>query len=389
MKLLTVTSLFPNHIEPNLGIFINTRLRYLRNKFPDVEHTVIAPVPWFPSSNERFGQYAKYAQVKSHEVREGVDVYHPKYLVIPKVGMLFTPFTMAFAIWRQLRRLKKQGKQFDLIDGHYFYPDGVAIALAMKLLKLPFTLTARGTDLNLIPQYKLPRKLINWAAKKAAHSITVCAALKDVLVEMGHATDSVTVMRNGVNLELFTQASNREALREKLGITGTTLVSVGYLIERKGHHLIIEALTELPNVNLVIVGNGPWEHKLKQLAIKLGVAARVKFAGSLPQQQVAEYFQAGDIGMLASSREGWANVLLESMACGSPVVATKVWGTPEVVAKPEAGVLVERNPQALAKGIQQLLAQGINRDSTRAYAELFNWDETSDAQYQLFNRILN
>lgn len=389
MKLLTITSLYPNHIEKNLGIFIQTRLHHLRSRYPEVQHTVIAPVPWFPFTNKKFGQYAKFAQVLSYEQVDGVDVYHPKYIVIPKIGMLLTPFFMAFCLWRQLRALKLEHKTFDLIDGHYFYPDGVAVALIAKYFRVPFTLTARGTDLNLIPSYRLPKKLIQWAAGKASHCITVCAALKKVLIQLGVPDDKSSVMRNGVNLTLFSPAIDRNRLREKLDMNTTTLVSVGYLIERKGHHLLIKALNKLVNVNLIIIGDGPWQEKLEQLVIDENLQQRVKFTGALAQHKVAEYFQAADIGMLASSREGWANVLLESMACGTPVVATKVWGTPEVVASPEAGVLVERTVDAIGKGVEKLLKTGVDRNKTRKYAEQFNWDETSTAQFNLFSKIIS
>lgn len=389
MKLLTITSLYPNHVENNWGVFIETRLKYLIEKYPEIEHTVIAPVPWFPSKNDKYGQYAKFAQVSSEEVRGNIKVYHPKYIVIPKVGMLFTPFFMAFSIWNLLRRLKKKKITFDIIDGHYYYPDGVAIALIAKRFSLPFTVTARGTDLNLIPQYFIPRKLIQWTAKRAAHCITVCAALKDVLLELGVESEHVTVMRNGVNLTRFSPSPDREKLRESLKMTRTTLVSAGYLIERKGHHFIIEALPSLSDIDLVIVGDGPWKGKLESLAQQLGVSDRVRFTGAIKQEKLAEYFQAGDIGMLASSREGWANVLLESMACGTPVVATKVWGTPEVVSAPEAGELVERNANDIARGVRQLLDNKIDRQATRKYAEQFNWDETSEKQHTLFTRLLS
>jgi glycosyltransferase involved in cell wall biosynthesis len=388
MKILTITSLYPNHVENNLGVFIQTRLNYLREKYPEVKHTVIAPVPWFPFKHSRFGQYAKHAQVEHFEEREGVSVYHPKYIVIPKIGMLLTPFFMAISLFFLLKKLQKQRLTFDLIDGHYFYPDGVAIALVAKHFNLPFTITARGTDLNLIPQYNLPKKLICWAAKKADHCITVCAALKEVLLGFGIEDKKITVMRNGVNLSLFTPEIDRVALRDKLNFTRTTLISVGYLIERKGHHFIIESMQSLPDIDLVIIGDGPWESKLKELAKHYGVSERIKFTGSLPQEQVAQYFKAGDIAMLASSREGWANVLLEAMACGTAVVATKVWGTPEVVAEKVAGVLVERTAEDIAKGVLTLLSYNIDRKKTREYAEKFNWDETSDLQYQLFNRLL-
>ena len=112
-------------------------------------------------------------------------------------------FFLFLAIYFSAKKLRKEGFNFDLVDGHYFYPDGVSIAAACKFLKRPFTLTARGTDLSLIAQIPLPRKMICWASNKAAHLITVCEALREVLLEMGQSQENVTTLRNGVDLKLF------------------------------------------------------------------------------------------------------------------------------------------------------------------------------------------
>jgi glycosyltransferase involved in cell wall biosynthesis len=165
------------------------------------------------------------------------------------------------------------------------------------------------------------------------------------------------------------------------------IVSVGWLIERKGHHLIIEALVNLPEVTLAIIGSGPDEAKLKRLAAEFGVEERVRFIGTQTQQQINQWFKAADAAILASSREGWANVLLEAMASGTPVVATKVWGTPEVVASEDVGVLVERSAKDIADGVRHIFSKKVNRTVVRKYAEKFNWDSTSDGQYSIFREI--
>lgn len=388
MKLLTITSLYPNHIEENLGIFIETRLRYLRDSFPDIKHTVIAPVPWFPFAGKRFGEYAKYSKVAFKEVKGGITIYHPKYIVIPKIGMLLTPFFMAISLIKLLSKLKKSGEVFDVIDGHYFYPDGVAIALAAKYFNKPFTVTARGTDLNVIARMPLPQKLIQWTTKKAAQCITVSKALKGVLIEIGVLDSKVTVMRNGVDLEKFVPAKNRAELRHSLNINKTTIVSVGNLKEMKGHHLVIRALKELPDFQLYIIGSGSWQKKLASLVEELKLTDRVTFTGAIPQHELVSYFQAADLGILASSREGWANVLLEAMACGTPVVATKVGGNSEIITSTEAGILVNRTVDDIVKGITEMHGANINRYDTRRYAEGFSWSETSTAQYELFRSLV-
>jgi len=373
---------------PRHGVFVENRLRHLLQS-GKVESRVVAPVPWFPFKSSSFGEYGRFANVPAFESRHGVDIQHPKYLLIPKVGMNLTPGFMAHALKKVLKQVIEDGYDFDLIDAHYFYPDGVAIAKVAEELGKPFVITARGTDLNLIPQYSKPRAMIQWAASKANAMITVCQALKDVLVELGVESERVHVLRNGVDLALFTPPNDREALRDNLGISDKTILSVGHLIERKGHDLVIKSLTEMPGVKLLIAGDGEEEANLIKLVTDHGLTNRVTFLGAIPHQQLRDYYGAVDAMILASSREGWANVLLESMACGTPVVATSIWGTPEVVATPEAGVLVDRDPHSIAQGVMQLFQNYPNRDATRLYAEKFSWDDTTKGQLDLFSKILS
>ncbi|ALO36463.1 hypothetical protein CMT41_18230 [Colwellia sp. MT41] len=390
MNILTISTLYPNNKDPKHGVFVETRVRHLIADYPEINTTVIAPVPWFPFSDKRFGEYAKFSGVVSQEVRHGVEIHHPKYLVLPKIGMYLTPFFMSLAIKRKLKQLIKQGQQFDVIDGHYFYPDGVAIAQVAKEFSIPFTCTARGTDINLIPQQAKARGMIQQVFKCAAHLMTVCQALKDEMLMLGAKEEEITVLRNGVDLNLFAASTEVEQgiLKKELGIDTQLVISVGWLIERKGHYLVIEALKKLTNVTLAIAGDGPDSKKLEKLVKKLGLEKQVKFLGSLSQQELNKWFKAADVTVLASSREGWANVLLESMASGTPVVATRVWGTPEVVASEVAGILVERDSHSIQEGLNQLLNNLPDRKLTREYAEKFDWHSTSTGQYNIFKRII-
>ena len=384
MNILTITTLYPNKNQFRHGVFIETRLRRLIET-GEIQARVIAPVPWFPFKSDRFKQYAVYADVPKVEQRHGVDIYHPRYLVIPKIGMLLAPFFMAIPLYLQIKQLQKQ-QTIDLIDAHYFYPDGVAVALVNKLLKIPFIVSARGTDINLIPEYGLPRKMILWAARQAQASVTVCKALKDSMIDMGARADKIHVYRNGVDLELF-KLLDKVQCRENYKLNKKTLVSVGHLVERKGHHLIIEAMRSLPEYQLLIVGGGEEERALKQLVEKLKLGDQVQFLGEKQQKDLTEIYNAADAMILASSREGWAKVLLESMACGTPVVATDIWGTPEVVQNQDAGVLVKRKAEAIAQGVKELFESYPAREATRKYAEQFSWDSTTQGLLKLFATV--
>jgi glycosyltransferase involved in cell wall biosynthesis len=389
IRTLLFSTLYPSSARPIHGIFVETRLRELL-KTGEVETKVVAPVPWFPFSGERWGEYGRFAATPRFEQRNGVDVHHPRYFLPPKIGMNIAPHTLARSALPTIRKLMRDGFDFDLIDAHYYYPDGVAAGFLAKWLGKPFVVTARGTDLSQIPQFAYPRRLILDTAARAAASIGVCAALMDSIAELGADRQRLHVMRNGVDLERF-QPVDRVEARRYLGlpIDRRILLSVGLLIERKGHHIAIEALKQLPeDVLLVIAGSGPERERLEGLAKDSGVAARVQFAGQVPNDQLKWWYSAADALLLCSSREGWANVLLESMACGTPAIATSIWGTPEVIQRREAGrLMATRTPQALVDASRDLFADYPDRTSVRKYAEGFGWDATTAAQLKLFKEV--
>ena len=386
LSIVTATTLFPNSARPSHGVFVKARLKKLLETGEIVSH-VIAPVGWVPP----FISYAGAEHLRDipvQEVIDGIAVDHPRYLIIPKLGMNVTPYFLYRAFKKAIGALLARGQRIDLIDAHYFYPDGVAAQRVARDFGLPVVITARGTDLNLIPQYPAPRRKIRQAAEAADGLITVCEALKAPLLDLGIAEARVTVLRNGVDLDFF-RPQDREQARARFGLRRRTLGSVGHLIKRKGHHHVIAALSQLPDCDLVIAGDGEEKSALEALGRKLGVADRVRFLGAVPQETLRVLYGALDALVLASSREGWANVLLEAMACGTPVIASAVWGTPEVVASPDAGLLMASlDAEGVAAAAKALFANLPERAATRAYAEKFGWQPTTDGQLKLFRDII-
>src|SRR5215469_2148562 len=192
-RILTFTTLYPSASNPNHGVFVENRLRHLVAT-GSVTAEVVAPVPWFPSQNSRFGRYAAMARNPGHEIRHGILIEHPRYFVAPKVGMSISPWTL-FLGSRSL--LKARTTDIDLIDAHYFYPDGVAAVFLARMIKKPVVITARGTDINLIPRWPVPRRMILYAARHADGIIAVSQALKDALVDLGVPSYRIMVLRNG------------------------------------------------------------------------------------------------------------------------------------------------------------------------------------------------
>ena len=388
IRLLTFSTLFPNGMQPNHGIFVQNRLRHLVAS-GEVVSTVVAPVPYFPFTSSRFGAWAKHAAVPRLEQRHGLTIHHPRYAVIPKIGMNAAPWLLSRAALPYISRLIAAGARFDAIDAHYFYPDGVAAVWLGQKLNLPVVVTARGTDVNLIPQYPRPRRMLQQAIAGAAAVVGVSSALRDVLLELGAQPEKAVTLRNGVETDVFQPLPNRDALRAKLGLTRKTLISVGYLIDRKGHHRTIEAMKQLPEFELIIAGEGPDRAKLQAQIDQGGLSDRVRLLGSRPHAELPALYNAADAMVLASSREGWANVLLESMACGTPVVASNIWGNPEVVQTRDAGVIYDPNtPAGIVAGVRDLFANPPTRAATRSYAEPFSWDETTAGQLALFRKVV-
>jgi glycosyltransferase involved in cell wall biosynthesis len=386
INLLTFTTLYPNATRLTHGVFVENRLRHLVAS-GSATATVVAPVTYVPNLSVLPAKYRRLRDVPRHEQRHGIEVHHPRYLLVPKVSMLPAPFALYLASRAYVAELVAQGVPFDLIDAHYFYPDGIAAVLLGRYFRKPVTITARGSDINVISRYRLPRRMIVHAAERAAAIITVSEALKRSLESLGVAADRIRVLRNGVDLATF-DLGDRQDARQQQGLSRTTLLSVGNLIPLKGHDLAIRALATLPDKDLVIVGDGPEEGDLRSMARRLGVADRVTFRGRVAHHALPDIYRAADVLLLLSSSEGWANVLLEAMACGTPVVATLAGGNREVVATPEVGELVrERTAEAVSSAIQALLARRPDRQTVRRYAEGFSWDATTAGQLEVFTSV--
>lgn len=387
LRVLTLSTLYPNAEMPNFSIFVENRLRHLLLS-GEATARVVAPVPWFPFTDPRFGTYARFARVPRAETRHGIEILHPRYVTLPGIGMYSQPWALYAAVLPVLRRMIAEGFDFDVIDAHYFYPTGVVATWLGEALGKPVVVTSRGSDLNVLPDYRLPRMLIRRAIRRADGLITVSAALSERLLALGADPARVRVLRNGVDLRHF-HLMDRAAARARLGIEGRVLLSVGNLVPGKAHDLAIRAMTELPGMTLLIAGRGPEEERLRALISSLGLDDRVRLLGLVPHDELPEYYNAADILVHASEREGMANVLLESLACGTPIVGSPIPGMDEVVDPPESGILMERRtPDALAAAVQALIARMPAREDVRRYAEKFDWDATARGQLDLFREVI-
>ena len=190
------------------------------------------------------------------------------------------------------------------------------------------------------PAYAVPRRWIQWAAATRSRPCHGFGRLEAAAGRAGDAARARARAAQWGRSDAFCPPADREAARRALGFTRPTLLAVGNLIALKRHALIIEALADLPEIDLAIAGDGPERPRIEALARQLGLADRVRLLGRLPQERLPGIYGAADLLVHPSVREGWPNVLLESMACGTPVLATNFDSVGEIVGAPEAGRIV-------------------------------------------------
>jgi teichuronic acid biosynthesis glycosyltransferase TuaC len=388
MRILVYSSLFPNSVMPQFGLFVHRRAEAVARR--GVQLRVVAPVPYFPAFLP-VPRWRPYAQVPAQERLGKIPVSHPRYVHTPGPGMYVQAFSLAHGTLAHLRALRSEF-DFQLIDAHYVYPDGVAAVRLARALGVPCVITARGSDINLLPRHALVRRQISAALKQADALVAVSGALGHAMLELGAPADRLHVVPNGVDRDLFHFGAPVDG-RRKIGIFSDEkmILSVGNLNELKGHALVVEAVARLRargiRVSYHIIGAGEEETRLEARIAALGMQDCVHLQGPVANERLRPWYQAASLFVLASSREGWPNVLNEALACGTPVVATKVGGVPEIVRHGENGLLMERSVEAIAAAIESGLARDWDRRALALAASRTGWADVAERIVSIFASV--
>lgn len=378
-KILTISTLFPNQQQPNLGIFVEQQTRRLA-AMDGVGVRVINPLSRPPWPLSKLSAYRQQQDCPYKEERNGLQLLRPRYFTLPALGWRFHDYTIAQAIRPHLDRMIADGFRPDVIDAEFFWPCGVAAARLARAYNIPVSIKSRGADIHYWSSLPQVRRKLLWAAKTASGCLAVSQSLKQDMVRLGMAAEKITVHYTGVDSDIFCLRDQRSA-RQALGLAGdeSILVSVGSLIPRKGHDLALQALALLPQQKLLIAGQGPELAALKALSQSLGVAERVTFLGNRPHAELPLLYAAADVFLLCPVSEGLANVWVEALACGTPVVTTAVDGAVELITSERAGrLLTTRNPQDVAAAIMEVLRAPPSREEVRATALPFSWQRNSE-----------
>ena len=387
MNILVFSSLYPNNMWPSHGVFVKERMTQFA-KITKSDVTVVAPVPYFPpvKGSARW----RFSQVSAQETIEGLEVFHPRYFMTPKVGMSLYGWLMFLSVLPKLRALHRQ-RAFDLIDAHFLYPDGFAATLLGRMLKIPVVVSARGNDVLLYSRWALIRPLLCATLQRSSQVIAISHELKAGMVRLGAAARKITVIPNGVDSEKFHPISQTDA-RQTLKIEHKkTLLSVGHLIHRKGFDRLLAALRTFcveqqeQDVQLFIVGEGELRKELEGMRTALGLEERVHLVGSVSHRDLALWYSAADLFCLLTRQEGCPNVVLESLACGTPVVATAVGESPYLLPHEELGLLTGPDEQEIARQLTRALRKSWSRNAVREHAMQYTWERVAHAVAGVFD----
>ena len=392
-RLVVFSTLFPHPGQPNAGVFIRERMFRVGRELPLV---VVAPVPWFPFQGLiRYFRPHFRPNAPRHEIQQGFEVFHPRFFSIPGIFKSWDGLFMAVGSFLTLHKVKRN-MGFDVIDAHFAYPDGDAATLLGKWFNKPVTITLRGTEVPLSRIASRRRRML-LALRRATRIFSVAESLKQHVVSLGIDPSKIQVVGNGIDTEKFYPLSRQQA-RQELGLPLDVpiIISVGGLVERKGFHRVIECLPELckkfPGLCYLIVGGasaeGNWGERLRQQVVELKLENSVVFMGSMTSAQLKYPLSAANIFVLATRNEGWANVFLEAMACGLPVVTTNVGGNAEVVTHSSVGNLVPFDDVvALRQTIEKALIKEWDASVIIAYAKENSWDKRVSILKNEFSKL--
>ncbi|MEG3168633.1 glycosyltransferase [Sphingomonas sp. LB3N6] len=386
LRILTLSTLFPDATRLNFGVFVERQTLGLA-AHPDVSLVAVAPVGLPPGPLRRIGHYSSLATLPMREIWKGVDVHRPRFTALPFTKGRHHAAALERALVPVLDAIRADFA-FDVIDASFFFPDGPAAVALGRRYGVPVSIKARGSDIHHWGEVPATAAQVRRAGQGAAGVLAVSKAMKADMVALGMPAERITVHYTGVDQNRFRPVDDRASAKAKLGVRGPLVIAIGGLLPRKGHDIVIEAVAALPGVTLLIAGHGPARASLEALIARLGVGDRIRLLGAVPHADLPELIAAADVGALASSSEGLANVWVESLACGTPIVITNAGGACEVVTAPDAGRVTIGDPLAFAAAIGDLLADPPTQAATRAVAAPFTWEANTDALYDHLVRLV-
>lgn len=376
-------------------MFVKERVRHVA-ALDGYDLRVVSPVPYFPPI-KFFPRWYPLSQYGNVEEIDGLPVHRPRYLLLPKIGKYFHPESMARSAAKTITRLQTES-DFDLIDAHFVYPDGVAAMHLARRFRKPLVITGRGEDVLTCPSDPAMRKGICEALSEANRLIAVSDEIAEEMGRLGANENKITIIPNGVDVDRF-QPLDSLACRRELGLPldRRIILSVGYLLERKGFHLLVDATARLreryPDILTVIVGGvarwgQDYSSEIKKRIADNRIADCIRMVGARPPEELPNWYAAADLFTLLTGREGCPNALLEALASGLPAVATPIGQIPSVLDSPELGVLLrDRSVPAAVDGITEAFEKSWDHNQIRMLMEKWSWRHTAQKVSKVFESL--
>lgn len=380
-RIAIVSRLYPVPYEPNRAPFNRTQFKLLAERY-DV--SLLVPVPW--------QKWLRHRRQLQPERRDGLDVRYACFVFPPKIGRITYPAWFVLSVLPELRWFA--GLRASCLIASWAYPDAVGAVVLGRALGLPVLVRAYGSDVNVHAAHPARAAQLRWAAKQAFAVVPVSEALKQRLVQIGVDEQKVSVIPTGVDRDAFAPIP-KSAARAALGLDPgrRMIVFVGNLLRAKGVYELLAAFDRLarehPELDLAIVGDGPERSALTERTRQAGLTQRVLLPGRVAHSSVANWINASDLLCLPSHREGLPNVLLEAMACGVPVVATRVGGIPEAVTADTGELVPPEDEVALVAALKRALGRVWSRDALTARAQEFSWEANMSSLCSLIDRAIH
>jgi len=394
VNVLVLSHMFPTSPESRKGIFVLEQTRALQKL--GVNSTVVAPSPWIPAAFKNFPGARKYQNITRLTNVAGVEAECVPTLSFPEGAFFAWSGLISYLSCRSAVRRIIRRKNIQLIHAHTIMPDGFAAVLLARELHLPLVCTLHGSDVKLYPlRSRAIAAVTTWALARIQHLIAVSNDVGQIALSQG-ARKRPTVIHNGASQERFSPGP-KSVSREQLGLPldRAVVLFVGNLIPLKGTNLLVRALAQVTHKPiLVLVGGGPCRAELQDLAAQLGVECI--FAGGRPHDEIATWLTASDCLVLPSLSEGLPTILAEAMMCRTPIVATAVGGTPEIVSDGRTGLLVPpSNVQAISGAVSSVLSMEPSQidtmlDRAQHFAQRrLTWDINACDTLKVYEKALS
>ncbi|MEO8042943.1 MAG: glycosyltransferase, partial [Acidobacteriota bacterium] len=378
-------------VTPILGLWVKGLVSHLA---PLCEIKVIAPTPYCPPLPGLKG-FTRFRSIERSLQVDGVEVFHPRFLTGPGYTTYNIESSLYYwSIRHYVDRLRKKFP-FDLIHANFGYPDGVVAAKLAERYNVPFVITEHASWTPWMDNYPKVHRQAVWAAERSALHIAVSRFARQTIAYYTGDSNKLRIVPNGVDVEVFTPRTNGDRMDPN------QILYVGFMRHVKGVDVLLKAMQRLVKRNsklkLVLVGGGIYRHSQAQesdlhaMARELGIEKNVSFVGIKTPSEVASYMRQSAVLVLPSRTETFGAVLVEALACGTPVVATTCGGTVDIVDDSVGRLVPKENPDKLAKAIFEVVSERkrFNSDSLRDYAiKNFSWEEIARRTIDLYGEAI-